>query len=220
MRSRGVKCWGENEGFRRGVPDATLVTRDDPDERGDRIPFVDLGTNRDGVGVANSCALFADGRVKCWGLVADIWPNLYRGYASRVWAIAKYEATIPLRWATHFLPSRPTRQAVDLDERLIRTLTVRESLHRELESLRARGGRAIDANAIAQADVLEAMKELEPNAVEAVGDLDLDTTQANHESTHVARRSNQLDELDRRRRRVAPATLHALPASSPPAWAT
>lgn len=74
-----VKCWGWNTAGELGYEDN--VTRgDDPDEMGDNLPYVNLGTNAEIVdiaaatgnyfesgGVHHSCALFSTGQVKCWG---------------------------------------------------------------------------------------------------------------------------------------------------------
>ncbi len=74
-----VKCWGWNTAGELGYED--LVTRgDDPNEMGDNLPYVNLGTNAQIVdiaaatggyfesgGVHHTCALFSTGQVKCWG---------------------------------------------------------------------------------------------------------------------------------------------------------
>jgi len=65
-----VKCWGANYYGQLGVGDARS-RGDSPNEMGDKLSFVDLGTNvkvvqimadRDG-----TCALLDNGGVKCWG---------------------------------------------------------------------------------------------------------------------------------------------------------
>jgi alpha-tubulin suppressor-like RCC1 family protein len=65
-----VKCWGRNERGQLGLGD-TEHRGDEPGEMGDALPFVDLGERTSvaklAVGLHHSCALFANGRVKCWG---------------------------------------------------------------------------------------------------------------------------------------------------------
>ena len=63
-----VKCWGYGPSL--GLGDYRS-RGDGPNEMGDALPFVDLGTNRTAIGLAaNSqatCAILDDGKVKCWG---------------------------------------------------------------------------------------------------------------------------------------------------------
>ncbi|MBI4957362.1 MAG: hypothetical protein HY908_35460 [Myxococcales bacterium] len=66
-----VKCWGYNSSGELGLGDTT-TWGDDPNEAGDNLPFVALGTGRTAVGLAatasgRSCALLDDATVKCWG---------------------------------------------------------------------------------------------------------------------------------------------------------
>ena len=65
-----IKCWGGNFVGTLGLGD-TENRGDDPDEMGDALPFVDLGPGPPAVTVLastfSSCALLADGVVKCWG---------------------------------------------------------------------------------------------------------------------------------------------------------
>lgn len=72
LEGEGVKCWGENGDYSLGLPDRELRTGDDPSERGTGMPYVDLGSDRDVIGIDaidhGYCALFRSGRVKCWGL--------------------------------------------------------------------------------------------------------------------------------------------------------
>ena len=62
----GVKCWG-------GMPGYELSTfyGDAPNEMGDHLAFIDLGTARHAkaltVGTDHACAILDDDRVKCWG---------------------------------------------------------------------------------------------------------------------------------------------------------
>ncbi|MEM7155650.1 MAG: hypothetical protein AAF799_22565 [Myxococcota bacterium] len=69
FESGGVKCWGSGNPTS-GLGD--LETRgDEPDEMGDALPFVDLGTDVHAVGLVGMfthvCVWTDDGRVKCWG---------------------------------------------------------------------------------------------------------------------------------------------------------
>ena len=65
-----VKCWGYNYLGHLGLGD-TQNRGDDPGEMGDNLPAVDLGTGKAAtaitVGYDHTCALLADGSVKCWG---------------------------------------------------------------------------------------------------------------------------------------------------------
>jgi E3 ubiquitin-protein ligase HERC3 len=63
-----VKCWGE--GFNLGLG-GTANRGDQPNEMGDSLPFVDLGTGHYaralGGGGGHTCAVLEDHRLKCWG---------------------------------------------------------------------------------------------------------------------------------------------------------
>ena len=65
-----VKCWGHGAYGRLGYGDEEN-RGDEPGEMGDNLPAVDLGTTGTVVdidsGQRSNCALFADGRMKCWG---------------------------------------------------------------------------------------------------------------------------------------------------------
>ncbi|MGB0730354.1 MAG: RCC1 domain-containing protein, partial [Ilumatobacteraceae bacterium] len=65
-----VKCWGANSSGQLGLGD-TDDRGDDPNEMGDNLPVVDLGSGRTAVAVSaggnHTCALLDDGSVKCWG---------------------------------------------------------------------------------------------------------------------------------------------------------
>ncbi|CAM9412976.1 unnamed protein product [Scytosiphon promiscuus] len=65
-----VKCWGRNCNGQGGFGDIETYG-DDPDEMGDNLPFVDLGSDRSATSItagdAHVCALLDDGSVKCWG---------------------------------------------------------------------------------------------------------------------------------------------------------
>ena len=65
-----VKCWGENGWGQLGLGD--IVDRGDaPNEMGDNLPVVSLGTGRTVVDIAagynHNCALLDNGDLKCWG---------------------------------------------------------------------------------------------------------------------------------------------------------
>ncbi len=66
-----VKCWGYNLFGQIGTDDGSIAHGDDPDEMGDNLPEVDLGTGRTATAVTagdgHSCALLDNGQVKCWG---------------------------------------------------------------------------------------------------------------------------------------------------------
>lgn len=65
-----VKCWGASPHGELGLGD-TVSRGSAPNEMGDLLPAVELGTGRTTVAVTtgsyHSCALLDDGAVKCWG---------------------------------------------------------------------------------------------------------------------------------------------------------
>ena len=65
-----VKCWGANVRGQLGIG-STHSRGGDPEQMGDALPYVDLGTSTPvrqvSVGYQHSCVLLGDGRVKCWG---------------------------------------------------------------------------------------------------------------------------------------------------------
>ena len=65
-----VKCWGDNGNGQLGLGD-TSNRGVQLSEMGDALPFVDLGTNLQVISLAlssfASCALFDNGKIKCWG---------------------------------------------------------------------------------------------------------------------------------------------------------
>lgn len=66
-----VKCWGNNQFGGLGLGDVTY-RGDEPDEMGDSLPAVSLGSGRTSRrlsgGGGHTCALLDDSSVKCWGL--------------------------------------------------------------------------------------------------------------------------------------------------------
>ncbi|MEM9666492.1 MAG: hypothetical protein AAF970_16270, partial [Bacteroidota bacterium] len=69
-----VKCWGSNDNGRLGAGNTDHLG-DDPDEMGDDLPAIDLGTGRTATaisaGIHHVCALLDNGSVKCWGRNTD-----------------------------------------------------------------------------------------------------------------------------------------------------
>eukprot|EP00976_Prorocentrum_cordatum_P028979 589348-Prorocentrum_minimum.AAC.3 len=65
-----IKCWGWNSKGQLGLGD-TNQWGDEPDEVGDQLPWVDLGTGRTAITVSAggefSCAVMDNGIIKCWG---------------------------------------------------------------------------------------------------------------------------------------------------------
>ncbi|MDQ2645827.1 MAG: DUF4215 domain-containing protein [Myxococcota bacterium] len=73
---QGAKCWGfDARSGALGQPELTAGTRrdlgDDLDEVGTYLPLIDLGSGLEPQVIATStyhtCAIFTDGRMKCWG---------------------------------------------------------------------------------------------------------------------------------------------------------
>lgn len=66
-----VKCWGENRRGQLGQGHNDSIG-DSPNEMGDAIPAIDLGTGLKATQISaggdHSCALLDDGSVKCWGV--------------------------------------------------------------------------------------------------------------------------------------------------------
>ncbi|XRB15687.1 EGF-like domain-containing protein [Pseudoscourfieldia marina] len=69
-----VKCWGWNGYGQLGYGDTTQ-RGDGPNEMGDNLPYVDLGTGRTvkqiSTGGINTCAILDNDKVKCWGYNRD-----------------------------------------------------------------------------------------------------------------------------------------------------
>ena len=74
LDDRSLKCWGSGGVGRLGLGN-TANRGDGPDEMGDALPAVDLGTGRVATvvtaGEAHTCALLDDATVKCWGFNAS-----------------------------------------------------------------------------------------------------------------------------------------------------
>ncbi|CAM9109558.1 unnamed protein product, partial [Scytosiphon promiscuus] len=66
----GIKCWGGNSYGGLGVGD-TYNVGDEPEDMGDNLQEVDLGTGEVGSqvvsGLRHACAILVGGGVKCWG---------------------------------------------------------------------------------------------------------------------------------------------------------
>ncbi len=66
-----VKCWGDNTSGQLGLGD-TANRGDGPNEMGDNLPAVNLGTGRTattvGAGAFHTCAILDTGALKCWGI--------------------------------------------------------------------------------------------------------------------------------------------------------
>ena len=65
-----VKCWGYNNAGQLGLGD--MFSRgDEPNEMGDKLPYVDLGTGRTATAIFagrdHACAVLDNGKLKCWG---------------------------------------------------------------------------------------------------------------------------------------------------------
>lgn len=67
----GLKCWGRNSSGQLGLGDVE-DRGDAPDEMGDDLPYVDLGTGRTAtaiyLGLSNTCARLDNAVLRCWGL--------------------------------------------------------------------------------------------------------------------------------------------------------
>jgi alpha-tubulin suppressor-like RCC1 family protein len=65
-----LKCWGNNASGQLGLGD-TVSRGSAPNEMGDALPAVNLGTGRRAVAVSagndHTCAILDNGQVKCWG---------------------------------------------------------------------------------------------------------------------------------------------------------
>lgn len=70
LEDHRIKCWGINSSGQLGLGD-TANRGDNPGEMGDALGFVDLGAGQIANSISsnggNTCALLADGRMRCWG---------------------------------------------------------------------------------------------------------------------------------------------------------
>ncbi len=70
LNTGSVKCWGGNDSGQLGQGDI-LPRGDRPDQMGDDLAAIDLGTGRAAIDIAagslHTCALLDNGTVKCWG---------------------------------------------------------------------------------------------------------------------------------------------------------
>jgi hypothetical protein len=70
LNNGNVKCWGRNDKGQLGYGHKNN-TGNEPNEMGDNLPPVDLGTGKTAVYLAagheHTCAILNDGKVKCWG---------------------------------------------------------------------------------------------------------------------------------------------------------
>jgi alpha-tubulin suppressor-like RCC1 family protein len=80
-----VKCWGNGAAGQIGQGDTTY-RGDEPDEMGDALLPVKLGTGRTAVTVSaggdHTCARLDDGKVKCWG--SNVYGNLGLGHTQNM----------------------------------------------------------------------------------------------------------------------------------------
>jgi alpha-tubulin suppressor-like RCC1 family protein len=69
LRDGSVKCWGYNAMGQLGVPGASRGG--EPQQMGSNLPAIDLGQGQEARSIAagsyHTCAVVADGSVKCWG---------------------------------------------------------------------------------------------------------------------------------------------------------
>ncbi len=72
--NKKIKCWGQNDAGQLGIGDnsgSNSKIGDQPNEMGDNLTFVDLGTNLtvEKISLANrfACAKFTNKKIKCWG---------------------------------------------------------------------------------------------------------------------------------------------------------
>ncbi len=76
-----VKCWGNNGYGALGQGDRLIARGDEPDEMGDSLPVVQLGSGRKALNISagnmRTCAILDDHSVKCWG--DNYWGNLGLG---------------------------------------------------------------------------------------------------------------------------------------------
>ena len=74
LDNNSLKCWGSNFQGQLGLGSVGNISDrgDVPNEMGDNLPAIDLGTGRTALAIAtgfsHTCALLDDNSVKCWGL--------------------------------------------------------------------------------------------------------------------------------------------------------
>jgi alpha-tubulin suppressor-like RCC1 family protein len=71
LQDGSVKCWGGNMMGQLGLGD-TVNRGDQPNQMGDNLPAVDLGTGKTAIAIRahlyKNCALLSDKNIKCWGM--------------------------------------------------------------------------------------------------------------------------------------------------------
>jgi cysteine-rich repeat protein len=72
LNDGSVKCWGSNQRGQLGLDIGDTSARgDEPNEMGDQLPAVDLGTGKTATAITtdfeHTCAQLNNGSVKCWG---------------------------------------------------------------------------------------------------------------------------------------------------------
>ena len=71
FESGRVKCWGDNSGGVLGIASSASTVGGKIDDMGEHLPYLSLGTNLKVAEVVkgglSACAIFTDGRMKCWG---------------------------------------------------------------------------------------------------------------------------------------------------------
>jgi alpha-tubulin suppressor-like RCC1 family protein len=70
LDNNSLKCWGSNSNGQLGLGDSS-ARGDNPNEMGNNLPAIDLGTGRTALavaaGVSHTCARLDNNSVKCWG---------------------------------------------------------------------------------------------------------------------------------------------------------
>jgi alpha-tubulin suppressor-like RCC1 family protein len=94
LDNQQLKCWGENGGGLLGLGVLSSDSRGDmPNEMGDHLPAVDVGTGRTVVGLSHGeqhvCVVLDDKNVKCWG--DNQLGQLGRGDTTFTWGDRPYE---------------------------------------------------------------------------------------------------------------------------------
>ena len=85
-KSGDVGCWGSNSLGKLGLGDT--MSRGDPSEMGNNLPYVDLGTGRTAqsisVGDVSACAILDSQELKCWGWAPGYGDQNVRGDGFRL----------------------------------------------------------------------------------------------------------------------------------------